>query len=158
MQNSMNSMLIFIFSLFFLHFFFFLLQIRSDKRTNPFFCKFASKNQSCQFKRKFCNSTQSQFDYAEFDGDFQVFVGVSLRLEISFLGKFGPKNQNCQLKLKFSNSTNSNFQNSMVMVIFSAFYRKYPFWANSKLLIHSYNNFMTQPISTLYPFQNRNLS
>ena len=148
MQNSMNSMLIFIFSLFFLHFFFFLLQIRSDKRTNPFFCKFASKNQSCQFKRKFCNSTQSQFDYAEFDGDFQVFVGVSLRLEISFLGKFGPKNQNCQLKLKFSNSTNSSLQNSMVMVIFSVFYRKYPFLANSKLLIHSYNNFMAQHIST----------
>ena len=43
MQNSMNSILIFIFSLFVLLFFFFFLCFRSDKRTNPFFANFLQK-------------------------------------------------------------------------------------------------------------------
>ena len=50
--------------------------------------------------------------------------------EIPFLGNFGPKTQNYEFKLKFDTSIISNSQKSMVMFIFSAFDRKYSFWAN----------------------------
>ena len=46
------------------------------------------------------------------------------------MGKCGPKNRNCQFKLKFSTYTNSNMHNSIVMVPFFVFDRKYSFWAN----------------------------
>ena len=52
------------------------------------------------------------------------------RPKIPFFGKIGPKTQNYQFKLKFDTSTNSNMQNSMVMLTFSAFDRKYSCWAN----------------------------
>ena len=51
------------------------------------------------------------------------------RLEIPLLGKFGPKNQNCHFKLKIGTNTNSNMQSSVVMLTFSIFNMKYPFWA-----------------------------
>ena len=51
-------------------------------------------------------------------------------MEIPFLGKFSPKCQNYQLKLKFCTQTSSNMQNSMVVLTFSVFDRKYPLWEN----------------------------
>ena len=51
------------------------------------------------------------------------------RLEIPLLGKFGPKNQNCHFKLKIGTNNNSNMQSSVVMLTFSIFNMKYPFWA-----------------------------
>ena len=81
--------------------------------------------------------------------DAVLFFGFWV--EISFLGQFGPKNLNCHLKLKFGTYTSSNMQNSMVMFIFFAFDRKYPFWANSvqniKILTLSWNLVHT-PIRT----------
>ena len=57
--------------------------------------------------------------------------------------KFGPKNQYCQFKLKFGSKTNSNMQNWMVMLTFSVFDRKHPFWVNlvekSKIVSLSWN-------------------
>ena len=47
-----------------------------------------------------------------------------------FLGKFDPKNKKCQFKLKFGTQTNSNMHNSMRMLTFPVFDRKYSFWAN----------------------------
>ena len=45
-----------------------------------------------------------------------------------FVGKFGPKNQNYQFKLKFGTEINSNMIVAMVMLIFSVFDSKYPFF------------------------------
>ena len=59
-----------------------------------------------------------------------VLFNFSVSPEIPFLGKFCPKYQNHRFKLKFGTETNVNMQNSMVMLIFSVFDRKYPFWAN----------------------------
>ena len=52
-----------------------------------------------------------------------------LQPEILFLGKFSSKNQNCQSKMKFGNQTTLSMQNLMVIIIFSAFDRKYLFGA-----------------------------
>ena len=68
-----------------------------------------------------------QFEYAEFSGYVYFY---RFRPQIPFLDKFGPENQNCQFILKFSTWTKLNMQNSMAMFNFSAFYWKYPFWAN----------------------------
>ena len=40
------------------------------------------------------------------------------------------KNQNSQFNLKFDTQINLNVQNSIVMLFFSVFHWKYPFWAN----------------------------
>ena len=56
-----------------------------------------------------------------------------------FLGKFGPKYQNRKFKLKLGTWTKSNIQNSMVMLTFSVFDWKYPFWANLNLKIKIVN-------------------
>ena len=48
------------------------------------------------------------------------------------LSKSGQQNQNCQFKLKFGTKTNLNMSNSMMMMLtFSLFDHKYPFWANT---------------------------
>ena len=46
---------------------------------------------------------------------------------VSFLGKFGPKSQIYQFTLKFGTYTNSNMQNSMMLITFFVFERRYSF-------------------------------
>ena len=48
----------------------------------------------------------------------------------SMLGEFALKIKNCQFKQKFSAVTNSNMQSSLVVLTFSVFDQRYPFWAN----------------------------
>ena len=47
------------------------------------------------------------------------------RPEKLFLGKSRQKNQNCQFNLKFGAKTNLTMRNSMMMLTFSVFDRKY---------------------------------
>ena len=65
--------------------------------------------------------------YAEFNGDVHFHCFWQ---KISFLDKFGLKNQTLQFKLKFGTQTNLKMEKLMVMVTFSVFDQKYPFWVN----------------------------
>ena len=76
-----------------------------------FFCKFAPKNENCQFKLKFGTLTISNIL-----SSMVMFAFFSL--ESLFLRKFGPSNQNCQFKLKFGTLTISNILSSMEMFAF----------------------------------------
>ena len=55
---------------------------------------------------------------------FPVLAGNTI------FGQIWSKNQNCQFNLEFGTQTNSNMKNSIVMLIVSAFDRKYPFLRN----------------------------
>ena len=85
---------------------------RSQWWCSPF--KFMTKN---SLLGKFGLRIQNCFN---FNFDFFCF-----RSEITFLGKLIPKNQNYQFKLKFGTKSNSNMKNSLAMLTFSVFNRKY---------------------------------
>ena len=140
--NMQNSMVVFIF---------FIYLFRPEI---PFFGKFESENQNCQFKLKFGTKTNlnmhnsvALFIFSVFDWKYPFMANFILEVEvwylefqicrnhksftffrfwpdILFLGKIGPRNQNCQFKLKFGILTNWNMQNSLLMLTFSVFDRK----------------------------------
>ena len=81
---------------------------------NTFFVKFGPKNQNCQFELKFHTRLM-----------WICRITFCFRPEKPFFGKYGQKNQNYQFKGKFGTKTNLNVRNSMMMLTFSVFNRKY---------------------------------
>ena len=105
-----------------------------------------------------------QLKYAEFNGDFHVFCFWPA---ILLLDEFGPKIQNCLFKLKFGTQINYKLQNSMVILAFFVFHRKYSFWENLvqkiKIINLSWNwaprliwRCRTQCLCSHFPFLTRN--
>ena len=89
-------------------------------RKHPFWANLAQKIKIASLSFWYAE----QFAYAEFYGDVHFFC---FRPEIPFLGNIGQKNQNCQPEFKFGTCANLNMQNSIMVLAFCIFDRKYLF-------------------------------
>ena len=111
--NMQNSMVVFTFS--------------ALDQKNPFWGNFVQKSKiACSM----CIQIQKLIRICRIQWwcPFFLFQNRNTLFGLPFLGKFGLKNQNGQLELKIGTKTNTNMKNSVVMFIFSAFDRKYPFF------------------------------